>query len=59
MFLCYNKPTKKCIIKASSSGQESFISGQSSQDSASLFDSNLINQNLIAIDQSGKYYSFN
>lgn len=54
----YNATTKKCIVKPSMSlGTEGFLSGQSTQDSGSLFDSKTADKSLIAIDMSGKYYS--
>ena len=55
--LTYDSVNKKCIVQASSSIKEGFLSGQSTQDSGSLFNSKTADKSLIAIDMSGKYYS--
>ena len=55
--LSYNDVNKKCIIQASQPIMEGFLSGQSSQDSGSRFNSKSADKSLIAIDMSGKYYS--
>ena len=55
--LSYDAVNKKCVVQANQPVIEGFLSGQSSQDSGSLFNSKSADKSLIAIDMSGKYYS--
>ena len=55
--LSYDNINRKCNIKPSAPVTEAFLSGQSTQDSGSIFNSKVADKSLIAIDMSGKYYS--